>query len=219
MNKQERNIEDVITLNEVEDIVDIFLDISCKSNKTVALIANKELISYALEKALQEAWISVKKVDFELEDIEYIISIDHGRNTVVQPVEYYNDKYFSAIQHAFISMDGDVQQITIDHFLDKDIPIVLFGCEDEYDENYTANGKSITKETGNKYVAQFKGTDKNFNNGTITYIINDKKVNKEVYDKCAKQLYDINLNNMGDILLRYKEFIDEMNEWRRLLRF
>ena len=43
MNKQEKNIVDILTFDEIEDIVDIFMDKLCYTDKTVALITNKEL--------------------------------------------------------------------------------------------------------------------------------------------------------------------------------
>ena len=41
MNKQEKNIVDIITFDEIEDIVDIFIDKVYHTDKTVALITNK----------------------------------------------------------------------------------------------------------------------------------------------------------------------------------
>lgn len=158
LNKQEENIADIITLDAIEDIVDVFLQYAANTEDTVGLTANKELIEYAMSKALSNDWINVRKVDLESdEDIEYMISIDPDGNLVVQSVEYYDDKYFADIQYAFVSMDEDVQQTTIDNLLDRDISIVLFGYDEEIDseDNYTVNGISVDKERFNAYVAKF----------------------------------------------------------------
>lgn len=133
MNKQEKNIVDIITFDETEDIVDIFIDKLCHTDKTVALITNKELVEYAMDKLLNDDCITVKRVDLELdsEDVIYMISVDDDGYMVVQPVEYYGDKYFKDIEYAFVDMDGCVDQMTIDNLLDRDVEIVLFGYEDE----------------------------------------------------------------------------------------
>mgnify|MGYP003400512200 CR=1 FL=1 len=134
MNKQEKNIVDILTFDEIEDIVDIFIDKVCHTDKTVALITNKELIEYAMNELLEDSYITVKRVDLELdsEDAEYMISVDDDGYMVVQPVEYYDDKYFMGIKYAFVDMDGCVEQMTIDNLLDRDVPVVLFGYEDEH---------------------------------------------------------------------------------------
>lgn len=133
MNKQEKNIIDILTFNEIEDIVDIFIDKVYRTDKTIALITNKELVEYAMDELLNDDCIAVKRVDLELdsEDAEYMISVDDDGYMVVQPVEYYDDKYFNGIEYAFVDMDGCVDQMTIDNLLDRDVSVVLFGYEDE----------------------------------------------------------------------------------------
>ena len=136
MNKQEKNIVDILTFDETEDIVDIFINKVYHTDKTVALITDKELVEYAMDKLLNDDCITVKRVDLELdsEDAEYMITVDNDGYMVVQPVEYYDDKYFKDIEYAFVDMDGCVDQMTIDNLLDRDVEIVLFGYDDMSDE-------------------------------------------------------------------------------------
>ena len=133
LNKQEKNVVDILSFDEIEDIVDIFIDKVYHTDKTVALITNKELVEYAKDVLINDEYIAVKRVDLELdsEDAEYMISVDDDGYMVVQPVEYYDDKYFKDIEYAFVDMDGCVDQMTIDNLLDRDVPVVLFGYEDE----------------------------------------------------------------------------------------
>ena len=138
MNKQEKNIVDILTFDEIEDIVDIFIDKVYHTDKTVALITNKELVEYAMGELLNDDCITVKRVDLELdsEDVEYMISVDDDGYMVVQPVEYYDDKYFNGIEYAFVDMDGCVEQMTIDNLLDRDVEIVLFGYDDDMSDKF-----------------------------------------------------------------------------------
>ena len=90
MNKQEKNIVDILTFDEIENIVDIFIDKAYHTDKTVALITNKKLVEYAMDMLINDDCIIVKRVDLELdgEDSEYMISVDDSGCMVVQPDDY-----------------------------------------------------------------------------------------------------------------------------------
>ena len=130
MNKY-TNISDVITLDATEEIVDIFLEYLEKTDKTTGIIANKELIEYAMGEVLAQDWINVRRVDIELDDLEYMLSVDDDGDLVVQPVADFKDKYFSSMETVYISMDGDVSQDVIDNCIDRDVNVILFGYEDD----------------------------------------------------------------------------------------
>ena len=52
-----------------------------------------------------------------------------------------------------------------------------------------------------------------------TYKINNKEVTKEEFDKEFEKFEEKYLDNIRDMLLSYCEFMDEVNEWRRLFRW
>ena len=208
MNKQEKNIVDILTFDEIEDIVDIFIDKVYHTDKTVALITDKELVEYAMDELLNDDCIFVKRVDLELEDedTEYMISVDDDGYMVVQSVEYYDDKYFKGIEYAFVDMDGCVDQVTIDALLDRNVPVVLFGYEDgcECDECECACKKDEKPSTSKE----------------SHYFINGKSVDKSEFDKKYEEFEEMYMNNIRDMMLNYCSFMDEINEWRsRLLRW
>ena len=230
MNKQEKNIVDILTFDEIEDIVDIFIDKVYHTDKNVALITNKELVEYAMDVLLNDDCITVKRVDLELdsEDAEYMISVDDDGYMVVQPVEYYDDKYFNDIEYAFVDMDGCVEQTTIDNLLDRDVEIELFGYEDECgcddcddcEEGFTINGKPVTKEEFDNYVSQFRHDEKPVaTSAKESYFINGKSVDKSEFDKKYEEFEEMYLDNIRDMLLNYCTFMDEVNDWRKLFRW
>ena len=211
MNKQEKNIKDIITFDEIEDIVDVLIDVVHHADKTVALITNKELVEYAKDVLINDEYIAVKRVDLELdsEDAEYMISVDDDGYMVVQPVEYYDDKYFKDIEYAFVDMDGCVDQMTIDNLLDRDVSVVLFGYEDECecDECECACKKDE------------KPTTASTTSKSATYKINNKEVSKEEFDKKYEEFEEKYMDNIRDMMLNYCEFMDSVNDWRsRFLR-
>ena len=206
LNKQEKNIVDILTFDEIEDIVDIFINKVYHTDKTVALITDRELVEYAMDELLTDDCINVKRVDLELdsEDIEYMISVDDDGYMVVQPVEYYNDKYFKGIEYAFVDMDGCVSQVTIDALLDRNVPVVLFGYNDrdcgQCECTCCKDEKPVTTSTS-----------------STTYKVNGKEVDKETYEKALNELDEKYLDNVQDMLLNYFDFVSEMNQWRKLL--
>lgn len=200
LNKQEENITDIITLDAIEDITDIFLQHATNTENIVGLIANKELIEYVMNEALSEDWIYLLKINLEADnDMEYMISIEPDGCLIVQPIESYEDKYFTNIKYAFVSMDEDISQITIDNLLDRDIPIVLFGYDEEndYKGNYTVNGKSVSKDEFNKFISKFKKTtyDNNFTNASTV----------------AKSIVLSNTKDVIENIEHINEMLDEMN--------
>ena len=52
-----------------------------------------------------------------------------------------------------------------------------------------------------------------------TYKINNKEVSKEEFDKKYEEFEEMYLDNIRDMLLNYCEFMDEVNEWRKLFRW
>ena len=217
MNKQEKNIVDILTFDEIDDIIGIFIDKVCHTDKTVALITNKELVEYAMNELLEDSYITVKRVDLELdsENAEYMISVDDDGYMVVQPVEYYDDKYFMGIEYAFVDMDGCVGQVTIDNLLNRNVEIVLFGYEDDgcgCDECECACQKDEKPTT--------TSTTSTPTSKSATYKINNKEVSKEEFDKKYEEFEKMYLDNIRDMLFNYCEFMDSVNDWRsRLLRW
>ena len=208
LNKQEKNIVDILTFDEIEDIVDIFIDKVYHTDKTVALITNKELVEYAMDELLNDDCITVKRVDLELdgEDVEYMISVDDDGYMVVQPVEYYDDKYFKDIKYAFVDMDGCVEQMTIDNLLNRDVEIVLFCYEEDNESKYDKCSECACKKD-----------EKPTTTSKESYFINGKSVDKSEFDKKYEEFEEMYLDNIRDMMLNYCTFMDEMDDWRSKL--
>ena len=52
-----------------------------------------------------------------------------------------------------------------------------------------------------------------------SYFINGKSVDKSEFDKKYEEFEEMYLDNIRDMLLGYCEFMDEVNEWRKLFRW
>ena len=91
------------------------------------------------------------------------------------------------------------------------------GCCDDCEEGFTVNGKPVSKEEFDKYVSQFKHDEKPTTASKESYFINGKSVDKSEFDKKYEEFEEMYLDNIRDMLLNYCSFMDEMNEWRKLL--
>ena len=92
-------------------------------------------------------------------------------------------------------------------------------CE-ECEEGFTVNGRPVSKEEFDNYVSQFKHDEKPATTSSKeSYFINGKPVDKSEFDKKYEEFEEMYLDNIRDMLLSYCEFMDEVNEWRKLFRW
>lgn len=121
----------MIDLHEIEDIADLYIEFLYNTDKTVGIIANFELINYIFNKVVDLDETSIMNVDFinGYADDEFMLKVnDYGHITAV-PLDLYED--MDKCEFIFISMEGDVSQCTIDHYVNNDCNVILFGLEDE----------------------------------------------------------------------------------------
>lgn len=119
---------DVIELEDMADIVDrlIVHAIAVDGDNTVALIANKELVMYAMGEVLSYDCFNVRAIDVEISDIEYMISIDTYGGVIVQPITDSYDEHFKETKIVYVSMEGDVAKNVIDECVNDDKYVILF---------------------------------------------------------------------------------------------
>lgn len=188
--------------NKVEDIVDIYIEKLYNTDKTVGVVVNKEIAEYILDNLIRLDETSIKEIDFvDYMNIgEYLVSVDDNGVITVVPIEVFG--VLDKTDVFYIDMDGDISQDIIDYCVNEDKEVILFGQEDDCD-------------------GDCKKCDCHDNTTTSTsYEVNGKSVDKETYEKAIEGIEDIEekyLNGVRDMLLRYCEIQDEMNEWRKLL--
>lgn len=188
--------------NKAEDIVEIYINKLYNTDKTVGVIVNKEIAEYILDILIRLDETSIKEIDLvDYMNIgEYLVSVDDGGVITVVPIESFS--VLDKTDIFYIDMDGDISQYTIDYCVNEDKKVILFGQEDDCDgdcENCACHDETTT---------------------STSYEVNRKSVDKETYEKAIEDIEDIEekyLDGVRDMLLRYCEIQDEMNEWRKLL--
>ncbi len=206
--KKENKYETIEMLDledKAEDIVDIFIDKILETDKTVGLIANREIAEYLMDFLLDIDEISIRKINLpnDSENDEFFVSVtDNGELTVV-PIEEFS--VLDSTDIFYIDMDGDIEQNIINYCVNWDKEVILFGqAEDEDDDHEYSCGDECGK-TCNCGLYDGLNLGKT---PAASYKVNGKSVDKETYEKAIR-----------DILLRYCKIQDEMNEWRKLLNW
>ena len=196
-NKYE-DIEMIDLENKAEDITDIFINRLYHTDKTVGVVVNKEIAEYILDELVKIDETSIKEVDLVdyMEVNEYLVSVDNGGVITVIPIEDFG--VLDKTDIFYIDMDGDIEQNIIDYCVNEDKEVILFGQEDDgCDDECTCPECKCS----------------------ATYRLNDKEVDKDEYEKAIEDIEEKYLDGIRDMLLKYCEIQDEMNEWRKLLNW
>ena len=125
----------IITVDDYPELAYKFIHHLYHTDKTVALIAGRDLVEYIFDEVMDLDETSIWRVDLTDDDpdIEYMLSVtDEGYVTVI-PLDDYGDLYDADI--FYIDMDGSVSQDVIEECKDLEKEIILFGLTDECDEN------------------------------------------------------------------------------------
>lgn len=158
--------------DKVDDIISIYINRLCHTDKTVGVVANKEIAEYILDILIRLDETSIKEIDLvDYMDIdEYLVSVnDNGVITVV-PIEDFC--VLDKTDIFYIDMDGDIKQDVIDYCVNEDKEVILFGQEDDcdgdcencpaHDETYlntsededgNAHGFTASRSDGDSYMS------------------------------------------------------------------
>lgn len=206
------NFEDYDDFTDaVADIYDDFCDDD--NFDDVSVIAKyddaREIITELICKGYEIHSIELNDPEFDGYDEEYIISLcntgDDGDiwcEPMVREGNYITDE--SSVIYVLDNCSSDV----LKHLDGKFIYEVSIGEDDDCEECSECACKKDEKPTTATVSSK-----------SATYKINNKEVSKEEFDKKYEEFEEMYLDNIRDMLLNYYEFMGEMNEWRKLLRW
>ena len=157
--------------DKVDDIVEIYINRLYHTDKTVGIVANKEIAEYILDNLIRLDETSIKEIDLVdyMNIDEYLVSVDDGGVITVVPIEDFC--VLDKTDIFYIDMDGDISQDIIDYCINEDKEVILFGQEDDCEcdcENCDYHDVDTTS--------------------SATYKVNGKKVTKEEYDKAVEDI-------------------------------
>lgn len=196
------------------EVADTFDDI-CKNDDfdDIAIIAHYNDAKHIIREILCLGYdlnsIELKDPELGYDDVPYIISvcgIDSEHEVWCEPMIRDNGEYINDESSVIYVLDNCSSEV-LKHLDSECIFEVGIGekeCScDEYECACKKDGKPTTVATSSK----------------STYKINNKEVSKEEFDKKYEEFEEMYLDNIRDMLLSYCEFMDEVNEWRKLLRW
>ena len=201
------NFEDIAVIAKPDEAKEIFKELVC--------------IGYDI------CNITYERIDWDGYDDEYILSMNHD-GIWLEKFKREDGKYLTDESTITYILDNcsskvipyckgkNVYEVTVG--IDEDDECDYDECED-CEECLTINGKPATKEEFDAYVSQFKHDEKPVATSKSTYKINGKECSKEEFDKKYEEFEEMYLDNIRDMLLNYCEFMDEVNEWRKLFRW
>lgn len=209
MNKY-ANME-IISLEDITDIYDfIGIELMELENEKdyIAVYGKRDLICELFEMMITDGY-SFRYADCDfmdeiLKDRVYMMFVRQDCGVSIEPAHCSKG---TPIMHdaktAFIFMD-DCKQDVIDYCVKSDKNVVLFDYEEDCCDCDECCGCCECKEETRP---------------TTSYSVNGKSVTKAEFDKKYAEFEEMYLDNIRDMLLNYYEFMGEMNEWRKLLRW
>ena len=205
-----------LEFNDYEDfaceIVDIFDDI-CQNDDfdDIAIIAHydeaKQIIREILCLGYDLKSIELKDPELGYDDVPYVVSvcgIDSEYEVWCEPMIHDNGEYINDESSVIYVLDNCSSEV-LKHLDSECIFEVGIGDECDCDECECACKEDEKPTTTSTHKS--------------TYKINNKEVSKEEFDKEYEKFEEMYLDNIRDMLLNYCEFMDEMNEWRKLFRW
>ena len=185
----------------------------------------REIIGEILDDE-DDTWVN-EDAHFELlhdDDNEVIVSLGHDGMIFIESARSRSGELkisdFSALTYVY---DGFSKK-DVDYLASEGDSVLVFGFDegvlDEF-EYYEIEGERVSKEEFDGYTSHFMHDKKPVATSTTksTYKINNKEVSKEEFDKKYEEFEEMYLDNIRDMLLGYCEFMDEVNEWKRLFRW
>ena len=213
MNKYEKM--EIVSFDDIEDVYDtIGIELMQLEDKEdyIAVYGKvdliKELFTTMISDGYEFGYADFDTLDEMRKDMIYMMFIRGNCVISVEPAYSNNGVVIGHDAKVALFYMDDCKQDVIDYCVKRDMKVTLFDFdEDEYDDCSECTCKNDEKPTTST-------TSK-----SATYKINNKEVSKEEFDKKYEEFEEKYMDNIRGMLLNYCEFMDEMNEWKRLLRW
>ena len=209
------------------DITDTYDSLDGEDFEDVAIIAKYEEARRIIKELLCLGYdlhsVEIHDDLWENYDAEYVISL-YDNSIWCEPMLRENG-YIEEYAPVIYVLDNCSSKV-IPYCKGKNVYEVTVGddecgcdeCDECEEEGFTINGKPATKEEFDKYVSQFKSDEKPTTTSSTksVYKVNGNECSKEEFDKKYEEFEEM----YRDMMINYRTFMDEMNDWRsRLLRW
>ena len=207
MNKYEKM--EIVSFDDIEDVYDtIGVELMQLENKEdyIAVYGKidliKELFTTMISDGYEFGYADFDTLDEMRKDMIYMMFIRGNCVISVEPAYSNNGVVMGHDAKVALFYMDDCKQDVIDYCVNRDMEVTLFDfdeCECECSE------------------CACKKDEKTTTTSKESYFINGKSVDKSEFDKKYEEFEEKYMDNIRGMLLNYCEFMDEMNEWKRLL--
>ena len=192
------------------EVADTFDDIRQNDNlDDIAIIAHYNEANQIIREILCLGYdlnsIELKDPELGYDDVPYIISvcgIDSEHEVWCEPMIRDNGGYINDESSIIYVLDNCSSEV-LKHLDSECIFEVGIGDDECGCDECECACKKDEKPTTTKSV----------------YKINNKEVSKEEFDKKYEEFEEMYLDNIRDMVLNYRTFMDEVNDWRKLFRW
>ena len=190
-------------------IADRFDELYKENFEDIAVIAKpdeaKEIFKELVCMGYDICNITYEHIDWDGYDDEYILSMNHD-GIWLEKFKKEDDKYLTDESTITYILDNCSSKV-IPYCKGKNVYEVTVGI-DEDDCDCDDCSECACKKDEKPAIASKE-----------SYFINGKSVDKSEFDKKYEEFEEKYMDNIRGMLLNYCEFMDEMNEWKRLLRW
>lgn len=195
------------------EVADTFEDIRKNDDfDDIAIVAHydeaKQIIREILCLGYDINSIELKDPELGYDDVPYVISvcgIDSEHEVWCEPMIRDNGKYIDDESSVVYVLDNCSSEV-LKH-LDSEC-IFEVGIDDD-ECNCECSECACKKDEKPTTTSTTKST----------YKINNKEVSKEEFDKKYEEFEEMYLDNIRDMMINYRTFLDEVNDWRKLFRW
>jgi len=218
----------MLNFNNIEELVSHMFT-KLEGDEPVSVVANKDLAVAVMKELLDydNVILNFANVDTYDYDKEYIVSLYDATDTdywyvdIEQIYDYEKDIYLGADGYVLFHEDVNSKAL-VDMQNNEFIPLedhdwFVIGEDEEADDIENDNEEEVAVSAINDKAV--KAAVKPSVASKESYRVNGKDVTKEEYEKALSDIEDKYLEGMRDILLNYAEFMDECNEWRKMLHW
>ena len=209
MNKYEKM--EIVSFDDIEDVYDtIGIELMKLENKEdyIAVYGKvdliKELFTTMISDGYEFGYADFDTLDEMRKDMIYMMFIRGNCVISVEPAYSNNGVVMRHDAKVALFYMDDCKQDVIDYCVNRDMEVTLFDFGDCDCDGYKCACKKDEKPT---------------TSSKESYFINGKSVDKSEFDKKYEEFEEKYMDNIRDMMLNYCEFMDEVNEWRKLFRW
>lgn len=227
MNKYEKM--EIISFDDIFDVYDtIGIELMQLEDTTdyIAVYGKvdliKELFTTMISDGYEFGYADFDALDKMRKDMVYMMFVRGDCVVSVEPAYSTNGVVMGHDAKVALFYMDDCDQDIIDYCVESDKNVILFDFgDDEFldEDECDCCGCDLDECVCRERKCDCQKEDKPVVASKESYTINGKSVTKAEFDEKYKEIEEMHMDNIKDMLLRYCDFMDSMNELSKIFRW